>query len=150
MGNSRVRGAGRGTSSIGREQVDTVWAGRAGRLLGSSALALTIALAGTGLDNNAIVLRVPPAQVETAKQRVVPIGSFVGTSLDNDYWKTYENLYQGIFQKHPYGTQTVIGTIDHLSSNLADNTELFEMSAADDDEKKGGRRGGRSRPKKAE
>jgi subtilisin family serine protease len=47
MGNSWVRGAGRGTSSIGREQVDTVWAGRAGRLLGSSALALTIALTGT-------------------------------------------------------------------------------------------------------
>ena len=47
MGNSWVRGAGRGTSSIGRKQVDTVWAGRAGRLLGSSALALTIALTGT-------------------------------------------------------------------------------------------------------
>ncbi|MBP6336875.1 MAG: peptide chain release factor 2 [Vitreoscilla sp.] len=27
----------------------------------------------------------------------------------------------------------VVGTIDHLSSNLADNTELFEMSKADDD-----------------
>ena len=37
-------------------------------------------------------------------------------SLDNDYWKTYEMLYQTIFTKHPYGTQTVIGTIDHLKN----------------------------------
>jgi peptide chain release factor 2 len=29
--------------------------------------------------------------------------------------------------------ETVVETIDHLSSNLADNTELFEMSKADDD-----------------
>ena len=37
-------------------------------------------------------------------------------SLDNDYWKTYETMYANIFQKHPYGTQTVIGTIDHLKN----------------------------------
>jgi zinc protease len=37
-------------------------------------------------------------------------------SLDNDYWKTYETLYSSIFQKHPYGTQTVIGTIEHLKN----------------------------------
>ena len=37
-------------------------------------------------------------------------------SLDNDYWKTYENLYRSMFSKHPYGTQTVIGTIDHLKN----------------------------------
>lgn len=36
--------------------------------------------------------------------------------LDNDYWKTYEALSMGIFPKHPYGTQTVIGTIDHLKN----------------------------------
>ena len=36
--------------------------------------------------------------------------------LDNDSWKMYEALYQGIFPKHPYGTQTVIGTIDHLKN----------------------------------
>jgi predicted Zn-dependent peptidase len=36
--------------------------------------------------------------------------------LDNDYWKTYEALYAAIFPKHPYGTQTVIGTIDHLKN----------------------------------
>jgi predicted Zn-dependent peptidase len=37
-------------------------------------------------------------------------------SLDNDYWKTFETLYSAIFTKHPYGTQTVIGTIDHLKN----------------------------------
>lgn len=37
-------------------------------------------------------------------------------SLDNDYWKAYEALYEAIFVKHPYGTQTVIGTIDHLKN----------------------------------
>ncbi|PZR39665.1 MAG: peptidase M16 [Azospira oryzae] len=37
-------------------------------------------------------------------------------SLDNDYWKAYETLYQNVFTKHPYGTQTVIGTIDHLKN----------------------------------
>ncbi len=37
-------------------------------------------------------------------------------SLDNDYWKAYEALYEAMFEKHPYGTQTVIGTIDHLKN----------------------------------
>lgn len=37
-------------------------------------------------------------------------------SLDNDYWKVYESLYAAIFSKHPYGTQTVIGTIEHLKN----------------------------------
>jgi len=37
-------------------------------------------------------------------------------SLDNDYWKTYEALCASAFKKHPYGTQTVIGTIDHLKN----------------------------------
>ena len=36
--------------------------------------------------------------------------------LDNDYWKTYEALFGAMFTKHPYGTQTVIGTIDHLKN----------------------------------
>jgi len=30
--------------------------------------------------------------------------------------------------------ETVVGTIDHLTSNLSDNTELFEMSKADGDD----------------
>lgn len=37
-------------------------------------------------------------------------------SLDNDYWKSHEALSKAIFPKHPYGTQTVIGTIDHLKN----------------------------------
>lgn len=37
-------------------------------------------------------------------------------SLDNDFWKSYEALYAAMFRKHPYGTQTVIGTIDHLKN----------------------------------
>ncbi|MBT31288.1 MAG: peptidase M16, partial [Thalassobius sp.] len=37
-------------------------------------------------------------------------------SLDSDGWKVYEKLYQLAFQKHQYGTQTVIGTIDHLKN----------------------------------
>jgi len=35
-------------------------------------------------------------------------------SLDDDSWKSFEALLQAMFKKHPYGTQTVIGTIDHL------------------------------------
>jgi predicted Zn-dependent peptidase len=37
-------------------------------------------------------------------------------SLDNDYWKAYEAMYGTIFKKHQYGTQTVIGTIEHLKN----------------------------------
>ncbi|MEM9896143.1 MAG: pitrilysin family protein, partial [Bacteroidota bacterium] len=37
-------------------------------------------------------------------------------SLDNDYWKVFETMYAQTFIKHPYGTQTVIGTIDHLKN----------------------------------
>src|SRR5690606_39694994 len=37
-------------------------------------------------------------------------------TLDNDYWKSYETLYSSMFSGHPYGTQTVIGTIDHLKN----------------------------------
>lgn len=37
-------------------------------------------------------------------------------SLDNDFWKVYESMYQGAFEKHQYGKQTVIGTIDHLKN----------------------------------
>ncbi len=37
-------------------------------------------------------------------------------SLDADGWKVYESLYKAMFTKHPYGTQTVIGTIDHLKN----------------------------------
>jgi zinc protease len=37
-------------------------------------------------------------------------------SLDNDFWKAYETLFGSLFTHHPYGTQTVIGTIEHLKN----------------------------------
>lgn len=37
-------------------------------------------------------------------------------SLDNDFWASFEKLYEKLFPNHPYGTQTVIGTIDHLKN----------------------------------
>jgi predicted Zn-dependent peptidase len=47
-------------------------------------------------------------------------------SLDNDYWKSHEALITGIFTKHPYGTQTVIGTIDHLKNpSITEIKEYF-------------------------
>jgi predicted Zn-dependent peptidase len=36
--------------------------------------------------------------------------------LDNDNSKTWEALFEGLFQKHTYGTQTTIGTVDHLKN----------------------------------
>jgi len=37
-------------------------------------------------------------------------------SLDNDRSKVFEALLSGLFQKHQYGTQTTIGTIEHLKN----------------------------------
>ncbi|MEQ8548200.1 MAG: insulinase family protein [Cyclobacteriaceae bacterium] len=45
-------------------------------------------------------------------------------SLDNDLWKSFETLYEASFEAHPYGTQTVIGTIDHLK-----NPSITEIKA---------------------
>jgi len=45
-------------------------------------------------------------------------------SLDADGWKVFETLYKTMFKKHPYGTQTVIGTIDHLK-----NPSITEIKA---------------------
>lgn len=36
--------------------------------------------------------------------------------LDNDQEKMWDALNAGLFKKHPYGTQTTIGTIDHLKN----------------------------------
>ncbi|MEL6989115.1 MAG: insulinase family protein, partial [Bacteroidota bacterium] len=48
-------------------------------------------------------------------------------SLDNDGWKVYENLYKAMFKKHKYGTQTVIGTIEHLKNpSIKDINAYFE------------------------
>lgn len=37
-------------------------------------------------------------------------------SLDDDNDKVWEGLFAGLWQKHTYGTQTTIGTIDHLKN----------------------------------
>lgn len=37
-------------------------------------------------------------------------------SLDDDNDKVSEAMMAGLFKKHPYGTQTTIGTIDHLKN----------------------------------
>jgi len=37
-------------------------------------------------------------------------------ALDNDGRKVWESLLSSLFQKHTYGTQTTIGTIDHLKN----------------------------------
>lgn len=37
-------------------------------------------------------------------------------SLDNDDEKAWDSLSSGIFKKHPYGTQTTIGTVEHLKN----------------------------------
>jgi predicted Zn-dependent peptidase len=37
-------------------------------------------------------------------------------SLDNDFFKVYEELYRLMFKNHTYGTQTTIGTIEHLKN----------------------------------
>ena len=42
--------------------------------------------------------------------------------LDNDGRKMFEALLEGLFQKHTYGTQTTIGTIEHLK-----NPSLLEI-----------------------
>jgi predicted Zn-dependent peptidase len=37
-------------------------------------------------------------------------------SLDNDFRKQYEMMNASLYRKHPYGTQTTIGTIEHLKN----------------------------------
>lgn len=37
-------------------------------------------------------------------------------SLDNDGRKVYEAMLSGLFQQHAYGTQTTIGTVEHLKN----------------------------------
>ncbi len=46
-------------------------------------------------------------------------------SLDNDAWKVYESIYELAFNSHPYGTQTVIGTIDHLKNPSITEIEKY-------------------------
>lgn len=37
-------------------------------------------------------------------------------SLDNDMNEVWEKLYASVFREHPYGTQTTIGTVEHLKN----------------------------------
>ena len=37
-------------------------------------------------------------------------------SLDNDNDKIFDELFAGLFKNHTYGTQTTIGTVDHLKN----------------------------------
>lgn len=47
-------------------------------------------------------------------------------SLDNDYWKAMEAMNKEIFPNHPYGIQTVIGTIEHLKNpSITDINNYF-------------------------
>ncbi|MEM1119892.1 MAG: pitrilysin family protein, partial [Bacteroidota bacterium] len=47
-------------------------------------------------------------------------------SLDNDGWKAWEAMFRNMFKEHPYGTQTVIGTIEHLKNpSIKDINEYF-------------------------
>ena len=49
-------------------------------------------------------------------------------TLDNDFWKTYEKLYAGLFPDHPYGTQTIIGTVDHLKNpSITEIKKFFDI-----------------------
>lgn len=36
--------------------------------------------------------------------------------LDNDDNKAFETLMEGVFRRHPYGSQTTIGTVEHLKN----------------------------------
>ena len=46
--------------------------------------------------------------------------------LDNDYRKTFEAMNKNMFTQHPYGTQSVIGTIEHLKNpSIKDINEYF-------------------------
>jgi predicted Zn-dependent peptidase len=45
-------------------------------------------------------------------------------SLDNKAWATRDALFGALFPQHPYGTQTIIGTVEHLK-----NPSLTKMHA---------------------
>ena len=56
----------------------------------------------------------------------------VNATLENpDIWNDPKRAQE--LGKEKKQLEDVVGTIDHLTSNLSDNTELFEMSKADDD-----------------
>jgi predicted Zn-dependent peptidase len=46
-------------------------------------------------------------------------------SLDNDDYKIWEALMSGLFEHHTYGTQTTIGTINHLKNPSLKNIKEY-------------------------
>ncbi|WP_246151212.1 M16 family metallopeptidase [Adhaeribacter aerolatus] len=46
-------------------------------------------------------------------------------SLDSDGSKVFEALMGGIFQKHQYGTQTTIGTVEHLKNPSITEIKIY-------------------------
>ncbi len=46
-------------------------------------------------------------------------------SLTNDSRKSYEVMLQGLFPHHPYGTQTVLGTQEHLKNPSITNIKKY-------------------------
>ena len=49
--------------------------------------------------------------------------------LDNDGRKMFEALLDGLFQKHTYGTQTTIGTVEHLKNpSLSEIRKYFNKN----------------------
>lgn len=47
--------------------------------------------------------------------------------LDNDNSKTWEAMFAGLFLKHTYGTQTTIGTVNHLKNpSITEIKKYFE------------------------
>ena len=46
-------------------------------------------------------------------------------SLTQDSWKMYETLLSALFPHHPYGTQTVLGTQEHLKNPSITNIKKY-------------------------
>ena len=47
--------------------------------------------------------------------------------LSNDTWKLYEAIYAMLWPNHPYGTQTTIGTQEHLKNPSITNIKIFQQ-----------------------
>ena len=58
---------------------------------------------------NELVLRLFHTELEAVYEEY-------NRSRDNDYWLAYEAMSKQLFKKHPYGTQTTIGTSEHLKN----------------------------------
>ena len=46
-------------------------------------------------------------------------------SLTNDYRKIYNTMFEALFPNHPYGTQTVLGTQEHLKNPSITNVKEY-------------------------